>query len=222
MARMLAFKMFSVSISRTEAAPTPKATARSRMRTQSFSRSLRVSRFESSTPRRAGTPGGMMTADATTGPAREPRPTSSTPAISSTPDRRSSRSIPLQRAYRGSRRPPVTSLLLGGVLRARLLRANARCLATQLAEVIQLRAPDLSAPHDRDVADHGAVHGEDALDADAVRDLADGEGLADTAAAPGNADALECLKALFLTFLDPHVDSQRVAGTERSEERRVG
>src|SRR5687768_10055301 len=59
-------------------------------------------------------------------------------------------------------------LLLGGVLRARLLRANAGRLPAELAEVVELRAADLAAPHDRDVADHGAVHREDALDADPI------------------------------------------------------
>ena len=41
---------------------------------------------------------------------------------------------------------------------------------------------------------------EDALDADAGRNLADREGLVDAATAPGDADALERLQPLFLTF----------------------
>ena len=51
----------------------------------------------------ARAPGGMMMAHATTGPAKGPRPTSSTPAMYRTPVARRSRSIALQRATRAAR-----------------------------------------------------------------------------------------------------------------------
>ena len=67
--------------------------------------------------------GGMTTAQATTGPARGPRPTSSTPAISGPPAARSSRSIALQR--RGERRGrSATALRPAG--RPRSCRSRAR------------------------------------------------------------------------------------------------
>src|SRR5262249_12577612 len=135
---------------------------------------------------------------ATTGPASGPRPTSSTPAINGPTVRRSSRSIGVHRS-----RPmgPAGSLLgrRGARLRdgdARLLLANTRRLAGEIAEVVELGATDAPAAQDDDLGEHRAMHGEDALDADTVRDLADGERLADPGAAAGDADALERLDAL--------------------------
>ena len=61
------------------------------------------------------------------------------------------------------------------------------------------------------------MHGEDALDANAVRDLANGEGLADSAAALGDADTLESLESFLVTFADADVDTERVAGAERGD-----
>src|SRR6476661_9536723 len=88
---------------------------------------------------------------------------------------------------------------------ANLLLLDARRLAGEVAEVVQLRATHATAADDREVADHRAVHGEDALHADAVRDLANGEGLADATAAAGDAYALERLQTLLLAFTDSHV-----------------
>src|SRR5438067_2086857 len=52
------------------------------------------------------------------------------------------------------------------------------------------------------------------LDADAVGDLSHGERLAHAAAATRNADALERLNALLLTFFHTDVDAQCVTGAE--------
>ena len=60
----------------------------------------------------------------------------------------------------------------------------------------------------------GRVHREGALDADAVADLADGEGLAEARALAADDGALEDLDALLGALDDPHVDLQRVAGSE--------
>ena len=55
---------------------------------------------------------------------------------------------------------------------------------------------------------------EGALDADTEADLADGEGLAHSAALAADDDALEDLHALTRAFHDPHVDLERVAWPE--------
>src|SRR6476661_7487157 len=154
--------MFIRSISRTLAAPTATERARSVIRAASFSRSAAVSFLESSTPRMARASGGMTTAQATTGPARGPRPTSSTPAMRGPREARSSRSSVLQRGMpcRGS------GLLRGGfrLRHARLLFLDASGLAGQVAQVVQLGAPHTATTDDVDVGQHRAVQGEDALD----------------------------------------------------------
>src|SRR5215510_650089 len=207
--------MFTRSISRTDAAPIPNASARSRIFTARRCRWSARSSFESSTPGIARTSGGMMTAQATTGPARGPRPTSSIPAISGPAVLRSSRSIGFHR----SRATALLALLGCGGARlgnsdAHLLFANARGFAREVAQVVQLRATNASAAHHVDLGEHGAVEREDALDADAVGDLADRKRLADSAAAARDADALERLNALLFTFLDADAHTKRVAGAE--------
>ena len=56
---------------------------------------------------------------------------------------------------------------------------------------------------------------EDALDTDAIRDLADSERRADSAAALGDADAFESLESFLVTLADADVDTEGVAGAER-------
>src|SRR6185437_6958111 len=70
-------------------------------------------------------------------------------------------------------------------------------LATELAEVVQLRPPHVTAGDDVDVVDVGRVHREGPLDADAVALLAYREGLADPAPLAAQHHALEHLDALF-------------------------
>src|SRR5258708_10398302 len=78
MARPVACRMLSAAISSTEAKPTPQATALALISTSSVSRVLAESFLESSRP--LGTFFGLrITATALTGPARGPRPASSTP-----------------------------------------------------------------------------------------------------------------------------------------------
>ena len=82
-ASMAACRMFSRSISATEAAPTPISTRCARCRAaKAAARAAGESFLESSSSfaRRRLTPRGNTTAAATTGPASGPRPTSSTPA----------------------------------------------------------------------------------------------------------------------------------------------
>src|SRR3712207_4979202 len=106
-------------------------------------------------------------------------------------------------------------LSAGSSARDRLaLLLDLRLLAAELAEVVELRATDVAAGHDLDLADHGRVHRERALDADTEADLPHREGLADAAALPPDDDALEDLHALAVALHDSHVDLQRVTGPE--------
>src|SRR5215475_12850447 len=92
-------------------------------------------------------------------------------------------------------------------------------LAAQVAEVVQLGATDPAAGHDLDLVDGRGVHREGPLHADAVADLADGEGLACPAALAADHHALENLDPGPVALLDPDVHLQRVA---RPEARYVG
>src|SRR4051794_7504851 len=70
---------------------------------------------------------------------------------------------------------------------------DARRLAGAPAQVIELGAADLAAAHDLDRGQARRVEREDALDALAVRDLAQREAGVDAGVAAGDADALERL-----------------------------
>src|SRR5205085_11460791 len=61
-------------------------------------------------------------------------------------------------------------------------------LAAQVAQVVELRATDVTAGDDLDLVDHRRVHGERALDTGAEADLADGERLANPATLPADDD----------------------------------
>src|SRR6185437_4183207 len=204
--------MLSRSISRALAAPRPRLTARSMICVTSRSRASGVSILESSTPRRARVSGGMTMAHATTGPAREPRPTSSTPAMSAPPLRRSSRSIVVQRARCTIR--VFARCELRGLADLNLALLDPRRLAGGIAQIVELRATHAATANHVHVAEHGAVERKYALDAYTVRDFANRERFAHAASALGNAHALECLKPLLFTFLDAHVHAQRIASTE--------
>jgi hypothetical protein len=87
-------------------------------------------------------------------------------------------------------------------------------LPGEVTQVVQLGAAHAAAAHDLDVGEHGAVEREDALDADAVRDLADRERRAHTRSRAGRCRPLERLDALLSPFLYAHVHAQRVTGPE--------
>src|SRR3954464_10338137 len=201
----------------------------------------------------------MITAQATTGPAMGPLPTSSTPARSGPLSRRKSRSMVVQRLRRGTslRRSLGVGLVGSGVdwglpcstssvmrryaslsevcvlrldpglgtclcdgLRARhgdfgFPLSDAGRLAGEVTEVVKLGAANAAATHDLDLSDHRAVERKDSLDADAVRDLANGEGRADSTAALGDADALEGLDSFLVALANSDVDAEGVTGPER-------
>src|SRR5262249_52390718 len=100
---------------------------------------------------------------------------------------------------------------LAGLFGRALLALDARGLALQLAEVVQAGAADVTLGHDLDLLDARRVQREDALDADAVRDLADRERGARAAAVLADDDALEHLDALLVAFLDQRVNANAVA-----------
>src|SRR6478609_3980664 len=85
-------------------------------------------------------------------------------------------------------------------------------LATEVAQVVELRTADVTTGHDLDVVDDRAVHGERALHADLEADLADREGLAHTVARAADDDALEDLDARARAFGDVDVHLDGVAG----------
>src|SRR4051794_9117562 len=200
--------MLIASIVAASTAATAHATARSRTRPASTSRRSASSCFESFSPR-TGRSGSRMTAAATTGPNRAPRPTSSTPATAWKPRARSSRSsVASQRIL-----PPAGS---GRIEESAILFALAETggLALESAKVVQFGAADAAGAHHIDVIDDAGIHREDALDALAEGDLADGDALAHSRVVPGNDRAFEGLKALFVAFLNLDVNPDGVAGAE--------
>src|SRR5450759_1477855 len=90
-------------------------------------------------------------------------------------------------------------------------------LAAQVAQVVQLGAPDVTAGHNLDLLDDRAVQREGALDADAEAHLANRVRLADTAAVATDDNALEHLDAGTRAFNDLDVDLDVVTGAERRD-----
>src|SRR5829696_6363014 len=119
-----------------------------------------------------------MTAAATTGPARHPRPTSSTPATCTIPKRRAAFS-----SARDARALVIVPTLpeLGPAL-----LFHTRRLSAQIAQEIQLRAANLGAANDFNLVDDRRMQRKDAFDALPERHFAHREGRA--RAAPMHAD----------------------------------
>src|SRR5262249_7054382 len=87
--------------------------------------------------------------------------------------------------------------------------------ALEPAQVVELGAANFAGAHDVDVIDHFGVDREDALDAVAEADLADGDALTHARAIAGNDGAFESLEALFIAFLDFDVNLDGIAGAKR-------
>src|SRR4051794_24655747 len=100
--------------------------------------------------------------------------------------------------------------------------ADARGLADTVAQVVQLRAPDVAAGGDLDLLDLRRVHGERALHADAERLLADGERLAHAVALALDHDALEDLRAATRALDDLEVDADAIARLEPGNAAQLG
>src|SRR5215471_4403984 len=82
---------------------------------------------------------------------------------------------------------------------SRIALANTCRFATQVSEVIKLRASHVPLFHHVDVIDDRRVERKDSLDTDAETGLANGDGLTRAAVLAGNADTFKCLQS-FLGF----------------------
>src|SRR5438105_6738646 len=156
-----------------------------------------------------------MTAAATTGPARQPRPTSSVPATARKPKSRSRRSTDdnsATRANSAKRRAWRRSSAVGFL--ALTLLFDARGFAAEISEVVELCASDPAMAFNLDLIDGRRVEGKHPLHAHAAGNLAHGEHLPGAAALARDHQALEDLDALFVAFFDLDVDPDRVAGGE--------
>src|SRR5579863_326181 len=152
-------------------AATDHATARSRMRAASTSRRSGSSCLLSFRPR-TGRSGERITAAATTGPNKAPRPTSSTPATATKPRARNSRSsVPSQRnpANGGAARIGTTPGNLFAF-------AQTGSLALEPTQIIQLGAAHATGPYYVDMVDHPGIQRENTLHALAEAHLAYGDG----------------------------------------------
>ena len=89
--------------------------------------------------------------------------------------------------------------------------------AEAVAEVVEAGAHRLGGLLDLDLLDVRGAGGEHALDALAVADATDGEGLVDARALQGDDDAGENLDALFITLAHLGVHFDAVAHLERRE-----
>ena len=88
-------------------------------------------------------------------------------------------------------------------------------LADAASQVVELRAPDVTAGGDLDLLDLRRVQRERPLDADPERLLADGERLARAVSLALDHDALEDLGAAAGALDHLEVDAQAVAGVKR-------
>ena len=93
-------------------------------------------------------------------------------------------------------------------------RLDARLLAAQAAQVIELGAAHLAAAHHLDRVDHRRIEREHALDAFAVGDLAHGEVLVQPAPGAADADAFVGLHAALVALDHLDVDQHGVARGE--------
>src|SRR5262249_20938505 len=91
---------------------------------------------------------------------------------------------------------------------------NARLLAAQSAQIIELGAANFAAAHDFDRVDHRRIERKHALHALTIRDFADGEVLVQPAARAADAYAFVGLHAALVAFDNLHVDENGVARLE--------
>src|SRR5437773_8523787 len=200
-ATSVARRMSVRSISSGSTTPSANASARAAISRARRARSGGASSFESRTPW-TGRSRSRTTAPATTGPARQPRPTSSTPATTRYPSTDSRRSCVQPAVPRQATRLPLGFFF------------DARCLSLAIPQIVELRPSHLAPTHDLDLADDRRVHRKDPPDADAVGAFPDGEGAAGAAPLHGDHHAAEDLDAILLPFFDLHVHLDGVAYPE--------
>ena len=100
--------------------------------------------------------------------------------------------------------------------------ANAGSLADAVAEVVELRAANVTASGDLDLLDLRRVHGERALHADAEGLLADREGLARTVSLALDHHAFEDLRAATRALDNLEVDADAIARLEAGDAAQLG
>src|SRR5438128_5708989 len=178
---------------------------------QTVTRSMPSSIFESLTPTSVGARS-RITQAATTGPARQPRPTSSVPAIALKPKSRSRRSIADISARRANSAKSWsrTRVRLSGFA----LLFDARGFSAEIPEVVELRTTDPAMTFHLDAIDRRRIERKHSLHTHSAGNFTHCEHLARPAALAGNDQALEDLDALFVAFLDLHVDFHRVSRLE--------
>ena len=94
------------------------------------------------------------------------------------------------------------------------LLADLGSLTDAAAQVIELGAADITAAHGLDLLDEGRMDVEHLLDADAVGETTNGEGLLKTAVLLRDNDALEDLDTLAGAFLDLDVNADGIADVD--------
>src|SRR4029079_6424423 len=125
-----------------------------------------------------------------------------------------------KRAAAAALSPRIAEILLAGrnlgAFRAAgtLGLGDARLLAAESTQIIELGAANFAAANHLDRVDHGRVEREHALDALSVRNLAHREVLVDAAARTADADAFVSLHTRLVAFDDLDVDQHRVARLE--------
>src|SRR5688500_19353937 len=144
------------------------------MRRQTATRSSASTCLESLTPMRVGSPS-RITPAATTGPARQPRPTSSVPAMALKPKSRSLRSTTDISATRASSAKRESCSFSSEVRLPRALFFDARGFSAEIPEVVELCATDPAMAFDLDFIDGGGVERKHTLHADAAGDFPDGD-----------------------------------------------
>ena len=87
-------------------------------------------------------------------------------------------------------------------------------LALQIAQVVQLGTTHLTTTDHFDVINAGAVQRESTLNADAVRNTANGERFTDAAITLSHHSAFKSLKTLAATFHNLHVNANGVTDVE--------
>jgi hypothetical protein len=97
--------------------------------------------------------------------------------------------------------------------------AETRRFAFEATEVIQLGSANPAGADDVDMIDNSGVHRENALDALAEANLADGDRFTHSGVVSGDYGTFEDLQALFVTFPDLDVDFDGVARPECGEVR---
>src|SRR5437588_1332537 len=118
-----------------------------------------------------------MTQAATTGPARQPRPTSSVPAIARKPESRRRRSTADISAIRANSAKRFVTSRSAGFGLAFALFFDAGCFTAEIPEVVELRAADPAMAFNLDVIDAGGVQREHTFQADSAGVFSYGEHL---------------------------------------------